>query len=225
MIKQAFDFIMAIIGILLTAPIMVFLIIWIKIDSGGPVFYNPYRAGKHGRPFKIYKFRTMVMNADKLGGPTTAKNDPRITRSGKFIRKYKLDEIAQLLNVVRGEMSLVGPRPEVVWKVNKYSKEERKILELKPGITDWASIWNSDEGGVLANVADPDSVYESVVRPQKIELQLQYYHTRTFAKDIKIIISTIYRLINKDWTPKEIAGAPDFKQLRKMAIIFDENRE
>ena len=148
MFKRLFDFIAAFCGLLITSPLLIIISIWVKFDSKGPVFYRPERGGRFGIPFRIYKFRSMVIDADKIGGPTTSGNDPRVTRSGRFIRKCKLDEISQLINVVRGEMSLVGPRPEVVWKVEKYSQEEKITLELRPGITDWASIWNSDEGGV-----------------------------------------------------------------------------
>lgn len=167
----------------------------------------------------------MVIDADKIGGPTTSGNDPRVTRSGRFIRKCKLDEISQLINVVRGEMSLVGPRPEVVWKVEKYSQEEKITLELRPGITDWASIWNSDEGGVLADAQDPDAVYEEVIRPIKMKLQLYYYETRNFFEDLKIIFYTFYRLINKNWIPKELLEYPTFDELRAQALRVIERQK
>ena len=136
MLKRLFDFIAAFCGLLITSPLLIIISIWVRFDSKGPVFYRPERCGRFGIPFRIYKFRSMVIDADKIGGPTTSGNDPRVTRSGRFIRKCKLDEISQLINVVRGEMSLVGPRPEVVWKVEKYSREEKITLELRPGITD-----------------------------------------------------------------------------------------
>jgi lipopolysaccharide/colanic/teichoic acid biosynthesis glycosyltransferase len=169
----------------------------------------------------------MVIDADKIGGPTTSGNDPRVTHSGRFIRKCKLDEISQLINVVRGEMSLVGPRPEVVWKVEKYSQEEKITLELRPGITDWASIWNSDEGGVLADAHDPDAVYEEVIRPIKMKLQLYYYETRSFFGDLKLIFYTFYRLINKNWIPEELLEYPTFDELRieRQAIVHRKDAE
>ena len=201
MLKRLFDFIAAFCGLLITSPLLIIISIWVKFDSKGPVFYRPERGGRFGIPFRIYKFRSMVIDADKIGGPTTSGNDPRVTRSGRFIRKCKLDEISQLLNVVRGEMSLVGPRPEVIWKVKKYSQEEKRTLELRPGITDWASIWNSDEGGVLADALDPDAVYEEVIRPIKMKLQLYYYETRSFFEDLKIIFYTFYRLISNSRRP------------------------
>ena len=217
MFKRLFDFIAAFCGLLITSPLLIIISIWVKFDSKGPVFYRPERAGRFGIPFRIYKFRSMVIDADKIGGPTTSGNDPRVTRSGRFIRKCKLDEISQLINVVRSEMSLVGPRPEVVWKVEKYSQEEKITLELRPGITDWASIWNSDEGGVLADAHDPDAVYEEVIRPIKMKLQLYYYETQDFFEDLKIIFYTFYRLINKNWIPKELLDYPTFDELRAQA--------
>jgi len=225
MFKRLFDFIAAFCGLLITSPLLIIISIWVKFDSKGPVFYRPERGGCFGIPFRIYKFRSMVIDADKIGGPTTSGNDPRVTGSGRFIRKCKLDEISQLINVVRGEMSLVGPRPEVVWKVEKYSEEEKTTLELRPGITDWASIWNSDEGGVLADAHDPDAVYEEVIRPIKMKLQLYYYETRNFFEDLKIIFYTFYRLINKNWIPEELIEYPTFDELRAQALRVIERQK
>lgn len=225
MFKRLFDFIAAFCGLLITSPLLIIISIWVKIDSRGPVFYRPERGGRFGIPFRIYKFRSMIIDADKIGGPTTSENDPRVTRSGRFIRKCKIDEISQLINVVRGEMSLVGPRPEVVWKVEKYNEEERKTLELRPGITDWASIWNSDEGGVLEGAPDADAVYEEVIRPTKMKLQLYYYDTHNFFGDLKIIFSTLYRLFNKQWTPKELQDYPTFDELRTVALKVIEGQK
>lgn len=214
MAKRMFDIIAASIGLLLLSPVMAAVAIWIKRDSTGPVFYQGRRAGRGGIPFYMLKFRSMVTDADQIGGPTTAGNDTRITPSGRFVRKYKLDELPQLINVVRGEMSLVGPRPEVVDKVEAYNWHERRILTLRPGITDWASIWNSDEGGVLAGAPDADDAYERVIRPGKIQLQLYYLKTRTFWADLKIIAATMIRIFYKDWTPAEIREYPTFSELR-----------
>lgn len=134
---------------------------------GGPVFYRGVRVGRNGKLFRIYKFRTMVVNAEKIGGSSTADDDPRITRIGKFIRKHKLDELPQLINVLKGEMSFVGPRPEVQHYVNMYTAEEKAMLSVKPGITDWASLWNSDEGAILAGSPDPEKTYMEEIRPEK----------------------------------------------------------
>jgi lipopolysaccharide/colanic/teichoic acid biosynthesis glycosyltransferase len=156
----------------------------------------------------------MVTNADKVGGPSTSGDDPRVTRSGRFIRRFKLDELSQLLNVLAGHMSLVGPRPEVVYKVERYSPEEKQILAFRPGITDWASIWNCDEGGLLEGAPDPDEAYEIFLRPTKLKLQLHYCRTRTFWTDLKIILYTLVKVLRKKWVPRELDGYPTFDQLR-----------
>ena len=131
------------------------------------------------------------MNADKIGGPSTPDDDPRITKIGKFIRKYKLDELPQLINVLKGEMSIVGPRPEVEHYVKMYTKEEKAIFSVRPGITDWASLWNSDEGAILAGSQDPEKTYMEKIRPEKIRLQLKYVNERSFFVDVKIIFMTL----------------------------------
>ena len=214
MAKRLFDVIAASIGLLIFSPVMIAVAIWIKRDSPGPVFYRGRRAGRGGIPFEMLKFRSMVTNADRIGGPTTSGNDARITPSGQFVRKYKLDELPQLINVLRGEMSLVGPRPEVVDKVDAYNWHEKRVLALRPGITDWASIWNSDEGGVLAGAPDADDAYERVIRPGKLKLQLYYLETRTFWVDLKIIAATVIRIFRKHYTPREIRDYPTFAELR-----------
>jgi lipopolysaccharide/colanic/teichoic acid biosynthesis glycosyltransferase len=194
--------------------LLALIAIWVKLDSSGPVFYRGRRAGRHGKPFGIFKFRSMVVNADKIGGPSTSGDDPRVTHSGRFIRRFKLDELTQLINVLLGHMSLVGPRPEVVHKVELYNDEERQVMELRPGITDWASIWNADEGGLLEGAPDPDEAYERILRPTKLQLQLHYCRTRTFLGDIKIILYTIVKVLRKRWVPMELRGYPTFDQLR-----------
>ena len=137
----------------------------------------------------------MVLNAEKLGGPSTADDDPRITRVGKFIRKFKLDELPQLINVLKGEMSIVGPRPEVQMYVDMFTGEEKAILSVRPGITDWASIWNPDEGAILAGSADPEKTYMEKIRPEKIRLQLKYVRERSFWNDLRIIAQTIITIL------------------------------
>jgi lipopolysaccharide/colanic/teichoic acid biosynthesis glycosyltransferase len=162
----------------------------IKREDGGPVFYPAPRVGKDGKPFRMYKFRTMVVNADRIGGPSTAADDPRLTRVGHSIRKYKLDEIPQLINVVRGDMSLVGPRPEVQHYVDMYSPEERQILSVRPGITDWASIRYRNEGDILLGSDDPEQAYMEKIRPGKIRLGLEYVRRQSLWTDIKILAQT-----------------------------------
>jgi len=225
MVKRLFDFIMALVGLILTAPLFLVMIIWIRKDSAGPVFYRGERVGRHGKPFKIFKFRSMVVDADKSGVSSTSLQDARITASGHFIRKWKLDELAQLINVLKGDMSLVGPRPEVREFVEMYTEDEKQILTLRPGITDWASIWNSDEGGVLAGAIDADAVYLEVIRPVKLELQLFYLESRSFLKDIKLLFYTVYRVINGSFIPAEISSYADFNELRKRALEVIERQE
>ena len=219
MLKRLFDILMALLGLCVFSPLLLILSIWIKSDSRGPVFYRGERVGKDGRTFKIFKFRSMILNADKTGVSSTSLLDDRITSSGHFIRKWKIDEISQLINVLKGDMSLVGPRPEVKEFVDLYSVEERKLLTLRPGVTDWASIWNSDEGGVLEGAIDADDVYLKVIRPIKLSLQKMYMETWTFWQDLRIIYFTIIKIVVKSTTPKELAGYPDFNKLRELALI------
>jgi len=213
-VKRLFDIVASSIGLVLFSPLLAAIAVWIKLDSPGPVFYRGKRAGRGGKPFYIFKFRSMVTDAEKIGGPSTSDDDPRVTRSGRFIRRFKLDELSQLINVLLGQMSLVGPRPEIVEKVEELQGEYRKILELRPGITDWASIWNCDEGGVLEGAPDADEAYERVLRPTKLRLQLYYCHTRNLAVDLKIIVYTLLRIVRKKWIPKELKEYPTFEQLR-----------
>ncbi len=214
MLKRVFDIGASLVGLIVFSPLLVGIAVWIKLDSPGPVFYRGRRAGRNGKPFGIFKFRSMVTNADKVGGPSTSGDDPRVTRSGRFIRRFKLDELSQLINVLAGHMSLVGPRPEVVDKIEQLRGEQRKILDFRPGITDWASIWNSDEGGLLAGTADPDAAYEAVIRPTKLRLQMLYCETRSFWGDLKIILYTVFKIVRKSWVPKELHGYPTFEQMR-----------
>jgi len=195
--KRLFDIVFSLLGLMLTTPILLILAILIKREDGGPVFYRGVRVGLHGNPFRIFKFRTMVVNAEKIGGSSTADDDPRITKIGKFIRKYKLDELPQLINVLKGEMSFVGPRPEVQHYVNMYTNEEKAILNVKPGITDWASMWNSDEGAILAGSTDAEKTYMEKIRPEKIRLQLKYVKERSFWVDVIIVFQTLFKLIKR----------------------------
>jgi lipopolysaccharide/colanic/teichoic acid biosynthesis glycosyltransferase len=143
----------------------------------------------------MHKFRSMVQNADKIGGPSTAGDDPRLTRMGKFLKKFQLDELPQLFNVLKGEMSLVGPRPEVPYYVDMMSPEERQaILSVRPGMTDWASLWNFHEGEVLRGAADPEKAYQEKIRPEKIRLQMKYVKEKSFLVDLKIIFQTIAKI-------------------------------
>ena len=195
MAKRLFDVIFSFLGLIMLLPLLLVIAVIIKITSPGPVFYRGERVGKDGKVFRIFKFRTMVANADKIGGFSTAGDDPRLTKVGKFLKRFQLDELPQLINVLKGEMSLVGPRPEVPFYVNMMTEEERKIiLSIKPGITDWASLWNFHEGEVLRGSADPEKDYMEKIRPKKLRLQIKYVKERTFWTDIKIILKTILKI-------------------------------
>ena len=193
--KRLFDIIFSLLGLTILSPFLFAFSILIKKEDGGSVFYRGVRVGRYGKPFRIYKFRTMVVNAENIGGPSTADDDPRITRIGKFIRKYKLDELPQLINVLRGKMSFVGPRPEVPHYVNMFKEEEKAILSVRPGITDWASLWNPDEGAILAGSEDAEKTYMEKIRPEKIRLQLKYVRERSFWVDLKIIFQTFLKVV------------------------------
>ncbi|MBU4298863.1 sugar transferase [Patescibacteria group bacterium] len=189
--KKLFDVIVSFLGLIITAPILVVVAILIKQESPGSVFYRGVRVGKGGKEFRIFKFRTMVPEAEKLGGPSTASDDPRLTKIGKFLRKYQLDELPQLLNVLKGEMSLVGPRPEVPSEIESLEPGIRKIiLSIKPGLTSIATIANPHEGEVLRGSQDPHKTYCEKIKPEKIGLNLEYVKRQSFWLDIKIIIKT-----------------------------------
>lgn len=188
--KRIFDFVLAGAGLVVSWPLLLIVALAVKLDSFGPALYRGIRAGHHGAPFHILKFRTMFVGADKIGGPSTANDDPRITRIGSILRKYKLDELPQLINVLTGKMSFVGPRPEVISEVQRYSREERQLLTVRPGITDWASLRFKNEGQILAGSADPHQAYRSMIRPEKIKLGLKYIHQRSFLVDLQILTQT-----------------------------------
>ena len=192
--KRVFDLICTIPGLIILAPIFLLIAICIKLTDRGPVFFAQERIGYKGEPFRILKFRTMVVDADKKGGQLTVGKDPRITRIGSLLRKTKLDELPQLVNVLKGEMSLVGPRPEVPKYVNLYTAVQRKVLYLMPGITDPASIAFRNENAILAHANDPDSVYINEIMPQKIHLNLEYAKTSSLLTDLTTIFRTIFKL-------------------------------
>lgn len=189
--KRFFDFIIALIALIIFGPLFLILGILIKKDSEGPVFYRQVRIGKDGRSFKIFKFRTMVNNAEKSRVYSSKEDDARITKVGRIIRKYNLDELAQFINVLRGEMSIVGPRPEVPYFVNMFTEEEKIILSVKPGITDWACIWNPDQDNLLRKSDDLNRDYFEKIRPEKVRLQLKYVREHSFWIDFKIMLMTI----------------------------------
>jgi lipopolysaccharide/colanic/teichoic acid biosynthesis glycosyltransferase len=193
--KRLFDTLFSFIGLIILSPLLIIIAILVKLGSSGPVFFKGERIGKKGKPFKMFKFRTMVVNADKLGGPSTAMDDPRLTEMGKFLKRFQLDEIPQLINVLKGDMSIVGPRPEVRMYVDMMTEEERNlILSVRPGMTDYASLWNFHEGEVLKGAADPEKEYMEKIRPEKIRLQKRYVNEKSFLTDLKIIFKTIIKI-------------------------------
>jgi len=206
MVKRIFDVIVSLIGLIILSPILLVIALLIKILDRGPVFYKGVRVGLAGKYFKIYKFRTMVEEAEKLGGSYVPDDDPRITNIGKFLRKFKLDELPQLINVLKGDMSLVGPRPEVPQYISFLSEEEKETLSVRPGITDWASLWDIDEGAFLAGCKNPEKKYLEEIKPVKVRLQLRYVRNKSFLVDINIIILTILSII----TRKKIISKVDF---------------
>lgn len=195
MLKRFIDVVVSTFALIVFSPVLLLVAALIKVQDGGPVFYRGARVGRGGRPFQMLKFRTMVVDAEKLGPSSTASDDPRITRMGAFLRKYKPDELPEFLNVLCGEMSLVGPRPEVQQYVDMLSEEEKAILTVRPGITDWATLWNSDEGALLAGSDDPERIYREQIRPIKIRLQLKYVREQSFWTDMKILLQTLLAII------------------------------
>ena len=194
MAKRLFDIVSSGIGLLCLAPVFVVMAIWIKLDSRGPVFYRQTRVGRYGRDFRIFKFRSIRVGSDKGRQITVGERDPRITRSGYFIRRYKIAELPQLINVFLGDMSIVGPRPEVRKYVDLYSEEQRKVFQVRPGITDLASIKYRNENELLSQVDDPDTYYIDVIMPDKLTINLEYIRHQSFMGDIKIIFNTLFKI-------------------------------
>ena len=195
MLKRLFDIVASGCGLIVLSPLFIILAIWIKLDSKGPVFYRQVRVGRGNRDFRLYKFRSMRVGADKQGLITVGGHDPRITRSGYFIRKYKLDEFPQLINVFVGDMSLVGPRPEVRKYVDMYTAEQLRVLSVRPGITDLASIRYRNENELLEQAEDPDSYYEQVIMQDKLRINLEYVDNHCFVNDIKLIFMTFWEIV------------------------------
>jgi lipopolysaccharide/colanic/teichoic acid biosynthesis glycosyltransferase len=191
LMKRAFDIICSTLGLVLLSPLLLWVAWRIRREDGGPVFYRGERVGRHGEAFRIFKFRTMVVNADKIGGTSTGADDPRITQIGKELRRYKLDELPQLINVIKGDMSLVGPRPQVPWAVKLYTPEQQRVLSVRPGITDFASIIFKNEGEILKGSPDPDTEYLARIHPEKMRLAADYVDHQSFILDLKIILKTL----------------------------------
>lgn len=194
--KRLFDIVASLIVLIILLPVLLVIAIWISTESKGGVFYRQIRVGKNQKEFGLYKFRSMRPDADK-SGQLTIGNDNRVTNAGQFIRRYKLDELPQLLNIIKGDMSVVGPRPEVPKYVAMYNKGQMKVLSVLPGLTDYASIEYLDEQKVLGAAKDPEKAYIAEVMPQKLVLNLKYINERSFFLDIKLIFKTIAKIIIK----------------------------
>ena len=195
MLKRLFDIILSSIALVILFPFFLIISLLVKLDSKGRVFFMAERVGKGGKVFRMFKFRTMVEGADKMGIYSTASDDKRLTRIGKFLKRFQLDELPQFINVLKGNMSVVGPRPEVKHYVDMMTEQEKDvILSVRPGITDLASLANFHEGEMLKGSKDPDRVYMEEIRPKKIELQVKYVKEQSFILDLKIIFKTLINL-------------------------------
>jgi len=197
MLKRFLDIIFSFLGLLILSPFFLVVAIIIKMTSPGPVFYRGVRVGKDFKEFKIYKFRTMIVGADKIGGPSTREGDPRVTKIGRFLRRHKLDELPQLINVLKGEMSLVGPRPEVPEYAKLYQGEEKIVFSVRPGMTDYSSLWDINEAEILKDAKtfeETEKIYLEKIRPEKVRLQMKYIKEMSFLTDLKIIWRTLLKI-------------------------------
>ncbi|MFH1671764.1 MAG: sugar transferase [Candidatus Portnoybacteria bacterium] len=192
MLKRLFDIVFSLIGLILFSPLILLFILLVKLESSGPAFYPGKRVGKNGKVFKMFKFRSMVQGADKMGGPSTSADDPRLLKIGKFLRRYQIDELPQFFNIFKGDMSFVGPRPEVPSEVETYDEETKRIiLSVKPGLTDLATLENIHEEEILKGAVDSHEAYRRLIQPTKLRLAKEYVKNRSFWLDIKIILLTL----------------------------------
>ena len=197
MIKRLFDIVASGCGLLVLSPVLLLVALWVKLDSKGPIFYRQVRVGLHNKNFRIFKFRSMRVGADKGSLVTIGGRDPRVTRSGYFIHKYKLDELPQLINVLMGDMSLVGPRPEVRHYVDYWTSEQMHLLDVRPGITDPASIKFRNENELLEQASNPEDYYIHVIMQEKIKLYLEYVKNASFMYDLKLIFQTFKVIVTE----------------------------
>lgn len=189
--KRTFDFALSVLGLTVLSPVLLFIAALIWISDCGPVLYVAPRVGKDGRTFNMVKFRTMIPGADRLGASSTSSDDARLTGIGRWLRRYKIDEFPQLWNVAVGDMSLVGPRPQVPWAVERYSPSEKIVLTIRPGITDPASLRFANEAEILRGHPDPDKAYFELIHPEKMRLAIDYVNTHTFWGDFRILLATV----------------------------------
>lgn len=205
--KRVFDIAGSLIGLIMLTPLFLVVAIIILSTSKGGIFFRGTRVGQNGKPFRIFKFRSMVKDAEKIGKFNVGDNDDRVTSIGHFLRNTKIDELPQIINVLIGNMSFVGPRPEVQFYVDLYNEDEKQILNSKPGITDWASIAHFDQFEIFTKATDPDEAYLNHIRPLKIKLQLYYIKNKSFLSDIKILYWTIYKVLSRTQRlPNEITS-------------------
>ncbi len=197
MIKRFFDILLSLCVIIVGLPLAAVIAVLIVVDSKGPVFYRQVRVGRNNKDFRLLKFRTMRTGADKSGLLTVGNDDNRITGVGKFLRKYKIDEFPQFVNILVGDMSIVGPRPEVRKYVDMYSERQMRVLSVRPGLTDYASIKYVDENALLSASGDPESTYVNKIMPDKLELNLKYIDNLSILEDVKIIFQTIIAIFKK----------------------------
>ncbi len=195
--KRLCDIVLSAIGLLCLSPLLIIVALWVKIDSKGPVFYRQVRVGRYNKDFRIYKFRSMYTDSDKRGLITVGGHDPRVTKAGYYIRKLKLDELPQLINVLVGDMSFVGPRPEVRKYVDMYTPEQMHVLDVRPGITDAASIKYRNENEILAQQANPEQYYTEVIMPDKLRINLNYVAHHTLLGDLSLILTTLKVIVIK----------------------------
>lgn len=195
--KRIFDIVASGLGLLVLSPLFLVIAIWIELDSPGPVFYRQVRVGRHNKDFRIFKFRSMRVGSDKGSLVTIGGHDPRVTRSGYFIRKFKIDELPQLINVFIGDMSLVGPRPEVRHYVNYWTPEQMHVLDVRPGITDPASIKFRNENELMEKAESPEDYYVNVIMQEKIKLYLEYVRNASFWYDIQLIFKTFWVIVSE----------------------------
>jgi lipopolysaccharide/colanic/teichoic acid biosynthesis glycosyltransferase len=215
--KRLFDIAISSFGLFVISPLLLVIALLIKLDSPGSVFYRGARVGLFGKPFRILKFRTMIEDAEVAGTASTPEDDPRVTRFGRILRKYKLDELPQLFNVLVGQMSLVGPRPQVLWAVERYSQDEKALLSVRPGITDYASLRFREEGEILRGSSDPDKDYFEKIHPEKMRLGLEYIRKRTFWLDFQILTKTLGAVI---FRPATSDGAMHPRELDRDNLIL-----
>jgi lipopolysaccharide/colanic/teichoic acid biosynthesis glycosyltransferase len=203
--KRLFDFLISLVLLIILSPLLLLIAVLVKFTSKGPIFFRGERVGKNNRLFKIFKFRSMIPDSEKNGKMNVSLNDSRVTNFGKFLRVTKLDELPQIINVLIGDMSLVGPRPDIKSFTNLYSSEEKIVLTLRPGITDWASLVNINQYKEFTQSEDPDKFFLDKIRPIKVKLQLYYYYNRTFLNDLEILFLTAIKVIFRfKYLPRKI---------------------